>query len=78
LAWVTGLSQFAVLGLHAIVRQLVQNWQLAPVIDVAAEPVKLQLSPLVMFLLAFVFTLGVLYWMISKLVEVHRREMKKS
>ncbi len=75
LAWFTGISQFLVLGLHAIVRQIVQNWQLRPYLDVTSETVKLQLSPLVMFLLAFLLTVGALAWMILKLVAVHRREL---
>src|SRR5690606_26559392 len=36
--WVI-LAQFLVLGLHAIARQLAQNFRLAPFLDLASDPV---------------------------------------
>jgi hypothetical protein len=46
----TGLAQFGVLALNAISRQVLQNIELSRFLDVTAEPVNLQLSPLIVFL----------------------------
>lgn len=70
--WVI-IAQFLVLGLHAIARQLAQNFRLAPYLDIAADPVKMQVGPLVMFLVSFVLGLGVLGWIIAKLVQANRK-----
>lgn len=68
--------QVVALALNAVSRQIVQNVELKPFVDVAAEPVKLQLSPLVLFLVLFVAGLGVLFWMLAKVVEANRRGMQ--
>jgi hypothetical protein len=74
-AFAAGLGQFVALGLHAVVRQLLQNWELARYVDVAHEPVNLQWSPLVMFLLTFLFGLGLICWMLLRVAAVNRREL---
>ncbi len=73
LAIVTGLAQFGVLGLNAISRQFVQNIELSKFVDVTAEPVNLQLSPLVVFLILFVAGLGVVAWMLEKVLRAERQ-----
>lgn len=69
LAFLTGAVQFGVLALNATSRQVVQSLELTRYLDVAAQPEQLQLSPLVVFLLLFVAGLGVLAWMVKKVVE---------
>jgi hypothetical protein len=69
--------QFVALALNAVCRQLVQNTELAPFTDVANAPVAIQLSPLILFLLVFVAGLGVVFWMLSKVIEANRRGMQQ-
>jgi hypothetical protein len=73
LALATGVAQFGVLGLNAISRQVVQNAELSKFLDVTAEPVKIQWSPLILFLILFIAGLGVVAWMISRVVVAVRR-----
>ncbi len=73
LAILTGLAQFGLLGLNAISRQVLQNIELSAFLDVTAEPVNLQLSPLIVFLVLFVLGLGVVAWMIQKILQAERR-----
>ncbi|MFN4219030.1 MAG: hypothetical protein ACK4HB_07110, partial [Candidatus Bipolaricaulia bacterium] len=73
LAIVTGLAQFGVLAINAISRQLVQNIELSKFLDVTAEPVNLQLSPLIVFLILFVAGLGVVAWMLEKVLRAERQ-----
>jgi hypothetical protein len=70
-----GLGQFVALGLHAIVRQAVQNQELAPYVNVAGEAVNVQVSPLAMFLLTFVAGLALILWMLRQIAAVNRREL---
>lgn len=72
LALAVGLAQLAVLALNAVSRQVVQNAELEPFLDVAAEQVKTQWSPLVVFLLLFVAGLAVIAWMLSKVAAAGR------
>ena len=72
------LAQFLVLGLHAIARQLAQNFRLAPWLDLTTDPVKMQIGPLLMFLISFVVGLGVLGWIIGRLVEANRKEVVRN
>lgn len=67
------VSQFGVLGINAISRQVVQNVNLKPFVDVVAQPTDVQWSPLVMFLVAFVLGLGVVAWMIVQTIAAVRR-----
>jgi hypothetical protein len=72
LTWAVGLAQFGVLALNAVSRQLVQNLQLEGFVDVVREPVSLQWSPLLSFLLLFVMGLAVIIWMLSKAAAAGR------
>jgi hypothetical protein len=73
LAILTGLAQFGVLALNAISRQVLQNIELSRFLDVTAEPVNLQLSPLIVFLVLFVVGLGVVVWMLQKIWRAERQ-----
>jgi hypothetical protein len=73
-AGLAGGVQFLALAANASARQWVQNAELARYLDVAAEPVRLEWSPLVLFLLLFVAGLGVVVWLLRRIAEVHRRE----
>jgi hypothetical protein len=73
LALITALTQYGVLALNAVSRQIVQNAELAPVLDVTAQPVNLQLSPMLAFLVLFVAGVGVVYWMLAQAVAAGRR-----
>jgi len=70
LALIAGLSQFVVLALNATSRQIVQNLELKPFLDVTAEPVNMQWSPLILFLVLFVIGLGVVIGMVTKIWAV--------
>jgi hypothetical protein len=74
-AFAAGLGQFLALGLHAIVRQALQNWQLAPYVNVAGETVNVQWGALVMFLVSFLAGVGIVVWMLLKIAGVNRREL---
>jgi len=63
----TALAQVLVLALNAISRQIVQNVELRGFLDVTAEPVHIQWSPLILFLLLFVAGLGVVAWLLGQL-----------
>lgn len=73
MAFQVGLTQFGVLGFHAASRQIVQNLELAPYLDVTAEPVNLQLSPMIVFLVLFVAGIGVIVWMVAQVVKANRQ-----
>jgi hypothetical protein len=70
LAWCSGLAQFAVVGLNAVSRQVVQNLELRPYLDVAAEPVRTQWGPLVLFLGIFALGIAVTVWMVRHVARV--------
>jgi hypothetical protein len=59
--------QFAVLGVNATSRQIVQNINLKPFLDVSSQPTDVQWGPLYMFLIAFVIGLGIIGWMLTQL-----------
>jgi hypothetical protein len=69
-ALLVALVQFVVLALNAASRQVVQNLELGQFLNVTAEPVKMQLSPIILFLLLFVFGIGVVVWMVRKIIAV--------
>jgi len=73
-ALATGFAQFGVVGLNAISRQLVQNLELAPYLNLMDEPVHTQWSSLIPFLVFFLVGVGVLVWMVMQAVAVNRRE----
>jgi hypothetical protein len=73
LAMTVGFAQLAVVALNAVSRQVVQNLELRPFLDVAAEPVRVQWSPLILFLALFVAGLVVIAWMVGQVVAAERR-----
>jgi hypothetical protein len=70
-AWL-GLAQFGVLAVNAISRQVVQNLELGPYLNVATQPTAVQWSPLLLFLVLFVVGLGVIGWMVLQVVKAER------
>jgi len=68
----TATAQFGVLALNAISRQIVQSVELGRWLNVDAEPVLLQPSPLIVFLLLFGAGVGVIAWMIAQIVRASR------
>lgn len=73
LAILIAVAQIGALGLHAISRQIVQNLELAPYLPLGAEPVNLQWSPLLLFLVLFVAGIGVIVWMVAQVVKASRQ-----
>ena len=67
-----GGAQFATLALNAISRQIVQNLELQPVLDVSSQPVATQWGPMAMFLLAFLTGAAVVAWMLIQVVTFSR------
>ncbi len=72
LALAAALAQVGVLALNAVSRQVVQNLELGPYLDVTAETVNIQWSPLLVFLALFVAGLVAITWMVSKVVAAER------
>lgn len=60
-------SQFAMLASYAISRQLVQNYNLSGTADIFGET-NTQWSPLIAFLVSFVFMLAMVAWMLKIVV----------
>lgn len=73
LALAAGLAQFVALGLNAVSRQVVQNAELGRFLDVSAEPVNTQWSPLIVFLVLFVAGLATIAWMVTRVVAATRK-----
>jgi hypothetical protein len=73
LSLLTGLAQFGVLSLNAFSRQIVQNLELARFLDISAEKVNMQLSPMIVFLALLVAGLAVVVWMVSKAAQSERQ-----
>jgi hypothetical protein len=69
LALLAGSAQLLVLSFNAASRQVVQNAELVRVADLSSEPVHIQRSPLVLFLVSFAIGLGIIIWMINKVVK---------
>jgi nitrate reductase NapE component len=57
---------------------VLQNIELSRFLDVTAEPVNLQLSPLIVFLVLFVVGLGVVVWMLQKVLRAERERASKA
>lgn len=74
LSALVGIAQFGVVALNATSRQWLQNVELAPYADLAARPVDLQTSALIVFLILFAIGLGISAWMIAKVVQTNRLE----
>ena len=69
----TGIAQVGVLALNAASRQIVQNTELKKFIDISAEQVNMQWSPMITFLVLFVAGLGVVVWMVSKVIAAEKQ-----
>jgi hypothetical protein len=67
-----GLAQFAVLGVNAVSRQVVQHVELSPYFDITKQPETspMQWSPLIFFLVVFVLGLAVVAWMIAQVARL--------
>ncbi len=67
-----GLAQFAVLGVNAISRQVVQNLELSSnhFYEITQQTAKVQWSPLLAFLVTFVLGLAVVAWMIYQVAKL--------
>ncbi len=74
LAALAGVAQFGLITLNAVSRQWLQNVELAPYANLASKPMDLQLSALIIFLLLFAGGISIAWWMIAKIVHVHRQE----
>jgi hypothetical protein len=62
------VAQVVVLGLNAVSRQVVQNVSIARYFDVLGQRPEVQWGPLVMFLVVFVFGVGLVAWMVGQVV----------
>lgn len=69
LGLLAGSMQLLVLSFNAASRQVVQNAELARVADVTTEPLHIQWSPLILFLVSFAIGLGIIIWMIDKVAK---------
>lgn len=74
MAALAGGAQFLALAANTAARQWVQNTELSRYLDVAAEPVRMEWSPLILFLLLFVAGVAVVIWLLRRIIEVNRRE----
>jgi hypothetical protein len=68
-AALVALCQFGVLGANAASRQVVQNANLRPFVDVASQPIAPQWGPMAMFLIVFILGLAVIGWMIAQVIK---------
>lgn len=68
LALGVAVGQFGVIALNAVSRQIVQNIELAPYLNVTDASVDIQWSPMILFLLLFVVGIGVIVWMLRRAV----------
>ncbi len=68
----SALAQFVVIALNAVSRQWVQNTELLRYRDVTKEIVNTQWSPMIVFLCLFVVGLGVVAWMIFKVMAIEK------
>ena len=67
------LAHLAVIAVNAISRQVVQNIEIGSYFDVVGQKTEVQYGPMGMFLIAFVFGLGVLAWMLTQAIKASRR-----
>jgi hypothetical protein len=73
-AALVGLLQFLVLAVNAVSRQVVQNLELKPYLDVAAQPTNTQWSAVVVFLVLFVAGLAGVAWMVGQAAQAGEAE----
>jgi hypothetical protein len=62
------LAQLGVLGINAISRQVKQLVEVGRRLDVSAGEVITQWSPMILFLVLFVAGVGLVVWMVRKVV----------
>lgn len=70
LASLVGLAQFGALALNAVSRQMKQNLQVQSYFDASAQPLDVQWSPLIVFLVLTVFGVGLVVWMIAQVAKL--------
>lgn len=75
---IASVSQVVVLSLNAISRQWVQNVEIFRYEDVSRLPVNIQWSPMLVFLILFIFGLTVVGWMVAKIAAVEKGAAKAS
>ena len=68
LALGVAIGQVGVIALNGVSRQIVQNVELAPHLNVAGETVDIQWSPMLLFLALFAIGVGVIIWMLRRAV----------
>ncbi|MGI5831806.1 MAG: hypothetical protein ACOX6D_04645 [Thermoguttaceae bacterium] len=73
LVTLVGLAEAVTLTFFAITRQIIQNEQIKDYLDVRSIPVQLQLSPLLVFLLVFLFGAALVYWMVYAMAKTVKR-----
>lgn len=71
------VAQFGVLGINAVSRQVAQNLNLRPFLDVLAQPTEVQWGPLVMFLVIFVLGLCVVAWILAQVFSAKSAALAK-
>ncbi len=72
------LAQLTVLGLNAVSRQVVQNFQVGAYLDIGSLPTQVQWSPLISFLVLLLLGLAVIGWMVAQVIRTVRAEGKPS
>ncbi|MBN1589768.1 MAG: hypothetical protein JW888_09655 [Pirellulales bacterium] len=68
-ATAVGVAQFGVLAVNAISRQVVQNVRIGAFVDLVGQPVAVDWSPLVLFLVLFVLGALLIFWMVVQVVR---------
>ena len=68
LALLAFVAQLGAVGVWATVRQWIQHLEITPVIDAAKMTESVQWSPIIAFLILFVFGLLVCGWIVSRVV----------
>lgn len=68
-----GLCEALFLTCFAITRQIIQNEQIKSYLDVRSIAVQLQLSPLLVFLLVFLFGTALVYWMVYAMAKTAKK-----
>lgn len=74
LAALTGFAQFGVIALNGVSRQWLQNVEIGRYVDLAAKPVDLQLSAMVVFLVFFAAGIGIIAWITLRIIRVNRAQ----
>ena len=68
-AAMVGLAQVLALGANATSRQILQNIILGRSFDVLGQPTNVEWSPLLAFLVTFVFCVAVIVWMVAQVAK---------